>query len=147
MDRAKTAGYTTNKLYERIPQQMLYAKAAMEVARKIAPHVLMGIAYSTEELALEGETPALVKATARRVDRPRGVAGVKAASAKPEAPALDVDSYMAAIQEAPNLDELNQIAEILKQHAAAEGIDQVRNAWMNRQDELQRQAAIESEMQ
>lgn len=149
IERAKTAGYTSNKLYERIPQQMLYAKAAMEVARKIAPHVLMGIAYSSEELALEKEIQAPVRATARRTDRPRGVAGVKAAltKPKPETPALDVDPYMAAIQEAPNLDELNQIAEILKQYADAQGIDQVRNAWMSRQDELQRQAAIESEMQ
>lgn len=149
IDRAKAAGYTSNKLYERIPQQMLYAKAAMEVARKIAPHVLMGIAYSTEELRLEENH--VVKAAARRMDKPRGVAGVKAALAKPQpaedAPALDVPSWIAAIQAAHTLEELGKIAESLKQDAEAQGIDEVRDAWMSRQDELQRQESIESELE
>lgn len=152
IDRAKLAGYTKNALYERIPQQMLYAKAAMEVARKIAPHVLMGIAYSTEELHLENGVPAPVRATARRMDKPRGVAGVKAALAKPKqeseqpAPVLDVDSYLAAIKGASTLDELNQIAESLKQHGSAPGIDEVRTAWMSRQDQIQLHESFESEL-
>ncbi|QCG77866.1 RecT-like ssDNA binding protein [Gordonia phage SmokingBunny] len=52
-ERARRAGYTSNKKYETDPQAMLYAKAATEVCRKIAPHVLLGIAYSREELELE----------------------------------------------------------------------------------------------
>lgn len=88
IDRAAQAGYTSNALYKKIPQQMLYAKAATEVCRKIAPHVLMGIAYSTEELRLEGA----VKATAKRVDRPsRGSAGLRAAIEKPEPDVQDAD--------------------------------------------------------
>lgn len=88
IDRAAQAGYTSNALYKKIPQQMLYAKAATEVCRKIAPHVLMGIAYSTEELRLEGA----VKATAKRVDRPsRGSAGLRAAIEKPERDVQDAD--------------------------------------------------------
>lgn len=85
IDRAAQAGYTSNALYKKIPQQMLYAKAATEVCRKIAPHVLMGIAYSTEELRLEGA----VKATATRKDRPsRGSSGLRAALE--QQPARDV---------------------------------------------------------
>lgn len=88
IDRAAQAGYTSNALYKKIPQQMLYAKAATEVCRKIAPHVLMGIAYSTEELRLEGA----VKATAVRRDRPsRGSAGLRAAIEKPERDVQDAD--------------------------------------------------------
>lgn len=89
IDRAAQAGYTSNALYKKIPQQMLYAKAATEVCRKIAPHVLMGIAYSTEELRLEGA----VKATATRKDRPsRGSAGLRAAlEQKPERDVQDAD--------------------------------------------------------
>lgn len=37
VDRAKTAGYTSNKKYATDPQAMLYAKAASEVSRKLAP--------------------------------------------------------------------------------------------------------------
>lgn len=89
IDRAAQAGYTSNALYKKIPEQMLYAKAATEVCRKIAPHVLMGIAYSTEELRLEGA----VKATATRKDRPsRGSSGLRAAlEQKPERDVQDAD--------------------------------------------------------
>lgn len=51
--RATKAGYTSNKKYTTDPQAMLYAKAAMECCRKIAPDVLLGIPYSREELELE----------------------------------------------------------------------------------------------
>ena len=52
-ERAKKAGYTTNKKYETDPQAMLYAKATSEVCRKLAPDVLLGIPHSREELELE----------------------------------------------------------------------------------------------
>ena len=51
--RAEKAGYTSNKKYQTDPQAMLYAKAATEVCRKIAPEVLLGIDRSREELELE----------------------------------------------------------------------------------------------
>lgn len=71
--RAQKAGYTSNKLYSSIPEQMLYAKAATEVCRKLAPDVLLGMPYSKEELQLE---PTRVESS--RVERPsRGVAGVQ----------------------------------------------------------------------
>lgn len=52
LERAKKAGLTRNRLYASIPAQMLYAKAASEVCRRLAPDVLLGIAYSKEELTL-----------------------------------------------------------------------------------------------
>ena len=53
IQRAKIAGYTANSRYVKNPQEMLYAKAAAEVCRKIAPDVLLGVIYSREELELE----------------------------------------------------------------------------------------------
>lgn len=106
IDRAAQAGYTSNALYKKIPEQMLYAKAATEVCRKIAPHVLMGIAYSTEELRLEGA----VKATAKRVDRPsRGSAGLRAVLDQYEADSRDVQD--ADVDEGESV-ELSEAAEI-----------------------------------
>ncbi|MFR9865642.1 hypothetical protein ACL1NM_14375 [Corynebacterium striatum] len=63
IDRAKKAGYTSNKKYQSDPQAMLYAKALSEVARKLAPDVLLGIKYTAEDLELEP-----VKMTATRQD-------------------------------------------------------------------------------
>lgn len=88
IDRAAQAGYTSNALYKKIPAQMLFAKAATEVCRKIAPDVLLGIAYSTEELRLEGA----VKATATRKDRPsRGSSGLRAAIEQRDVQDADVE--------------------------------------------------------
>src|SRR5699024_2435614 len=53
IDRARKAGYTSNKKYETDPRAMLYARASSDVARRIAPDVLAGVAYSVEELELE----------------------------------------------------------------------------------------------
>lgn len=71
-ERAQKAGFTQNKLYNSIPEQMLYAKAATEVCRRLAPDVLLGISYSTEEMQLGfGEPePEPVQATAERVNTP-----------------------------------------------------------------------------
>lgn len=52
-ERAQKAGYLRNEKYKSEPRAMLYAKAAMEVCRRIAPDVLLGVPYSTEELRLE----------------------------------------------------------------------------------------------
>jgi len=52
MARATKAGYTTNKKYSSNPQEMLYSKAAGEIARKVAADTLAGIPYSVEDLEL-----------------------------------------------------------------------------------------------
>lgn len=65
-----------NEKYLKDPQAMLYAKAAAEVCRKIAPEVLLGISRTREELELEQP----IRATVERVAPPqRGVAGLGAA--------------------------------------------------------------------
>lgn len=111
IDRAKRAGYTSNKKYQSDPQAMLYAKALSEVSRKLAPDVLLGITYTAEDLQLE-ESRAQVKVT--RLDKPRqqrGAAGVKAALESKQAPQIDVDSIIAAFNTASSIDELNAVTE------------------------------------
>ena len=54
--RATDAGYVSNAKYRTNPQEMLYAKAAAEIARKIGADVLMGVPYSVEDLELEDST-------------------------------------------------------------------------------------------
>lgn len=54
IERAKTAGYTSNPLYQKDPIAMLTAKAQAEACRTIAPDVLNGVAvYSVEEHRLD----------------------------------------------------------------------------------------------
>ena len=139
IQRAETAGYTSNALYKKIPQQMLYAKAAMEVARKIAPHVLSGIAYSVEELRLEP-----VKAQATRMDVRRGADGVRAALAakrepepQPE-PAHEDDSrdFDAEIAKASSKDELNQLMSAAQDELDDDEYERIAQAANNRWDEL-----------
>lgn len=50
--RAQKAGYTSNKKYTTEPEAMLYARAAADVCRQIAPDALAGLAYSVEELEI-----------------------------------------------------------------------------------------------
>lgn len=114
IDRAKKAGYTSNKKYNSDPQAMLYAKAASEVSRKLAPDVLLGIRYTAEDLELEP-----VKMAATRKDRPvsrGGRAGLQAAlESKPEPKPdpveveSDLDGYMNAVAHADSRETLNQI--------------------------------------
>lgn len=107
IDRAAQAGYTSNSLYKKIPAQMLYAKAATEVCRKLAPDVLLGIAYSTEELRLEQA----VKATATRMDRPsRGSAGLRAVLDQYEADSRDVQDVDVEEEEPAGLSEAASLA-------------------------------------
>ena len=104
IERAKKAGYTSNKKYSTDPQAMLYSKAASEVSRKIAPDVLLGIRYSAEDLELEQP----VRATATRTDRRGGARAALSAAAQqtaqpePEPAEVDevTDAYTTAIKEA-----------------------------------------------
>lgn len=55
--RAQKAGYLNNAKYKSDPQAMLYARASGDVARKIAPDALLGMAYNVEELQLDTDQP------------------------------------------------------------------------------------------
>lgn len=75
--RAQRAGYATNAKYKTDPQSMLYARAAGDICRQIAPDALAGIGYSVEELELsESAAPVTVsrEAVPSKVQRrPRAV--------------------------------------------------------------------------
>ena len=85
--RAQKAGYTSNKKYQTNPEEMLFSKASAEIARKIGADVLLGIAYSVEELELEdgGEVVEL--------------------SRKPKLKAVTREPKLAESVEEPDLDE------------------------------------------
>lgn len=65
IDRAKKAGYVSNKRYGTNPQEMLRSKCQAELSRMIAAGPLMGLYSETEEAAF---TPKPVTATATRED-------------------------------------------------------------------------------
>lgn len=70
IQRAQQAGYTSNKKYASNPQEMLYSKAAAEVARKIAADVLAGMPHSVEDLELEdAPTTTVTRSTAKRTTK------------------------------------------------------------------------------
>ena len=113
IERAKKAGYTSNKKYSTDPQAMLYSKAASEVSRKIAPDVLLGIRYSAEDLELERP----VRATATRTDRRGGARAALSAAAQqtaqPEPEPAEVDeitnAYATAIKDARSRADIQEI--------------------------------------
>jgi hypothetical protein len=80
--RAQKAGYTSNKKYQTDPIAMLYARAAGDVARRIAPDVLAGVPYSVEEIELsETPTTTVTRSTVKRT--------VARAKVEPVEPPLD----------------------------------------------------------
>lgn len=98
--RAKKAGYTENRKYQTDPQAMLYAKAASEVSRKLAPDVLLGIRYTAEDLELEP-----VKMSATRQDVARQALAAPAPKKKQEPqpepePAEDDDQFVEDVKNA-----------------------------------------------
>lgn len=65
--RVKAAGLDRNRQYAAHPEAMLYARAAADVCRRIAPDVLAGLSYGVEEL----QEPAVeVAATIQRKSKP-----------------------------------------------------------------------------
>ena len=67
--RAEKAGYTNNKKYTTDPEAMLYARAASDVCRQIAPDALAGLAYSVEELEVADTEQ--TQTVSRRATTPR----------------------------------------------------------------------------
>lgn len=127
MGRATLAGYTSNAKYKTNPQEMLYAKAAMEVCRKIAPDVLLGIPYSREELELE-----LQPQRVRSERGGRGVDGLRqalnASGENPEMLPADTDTE-ATNGEPPITKPQLQKLSILRQHAGYADTDEGRADW------------------
>lgn len=95
VERARKAGYTSNKKYDTDPQAMLYARAAADVCRKIAADALAGLAYTIEEIELSEPPPTT---TVQRNGDGRRTVQRK----KPEpAPEPDLDDAPAATEPEP----------------------------------------------
>lgn len=132
--RAEQAKYTGNAKYKTDPQAMLYAKAAMEVCRKIAPDVLLGIPYAREELDLEAP-PQRVRSerVARGVE---GLRGALAATAESKAvdpgeaqePADDSDIVVPADEVLATSAQLRKLS-ILRQNEGYADTDEGRTDW------------------
>lgn len=88
--RAQKAGYTNNKKYSTDPQAMLYARAAADVCRQVAPDALAGLDYAVEEMEL-ADTPTV---TITRTEAPPTKARRKpvAAAPEPDEPPLEPES-------------------------------------------------------
>ena len=91
--RAQKAGYTSNKKYATDPQAMLYARAAADVCRQVAPDALAGLDYAVEEMEL-ADTPTV---TITRTEAPPTKARRKpVAPPEPEEPPLEPEPTPAA---------------------------------------------------
>jgi hypothetical protein len=123
MDRARKAGYTSNKKYQTDPIAMLYARAAGDVARRIAPDVLAGVPYSVEEIELS-EGPATTTVS-RDPGEKRTVQRRAAASApEPEEPPLDDMPAEAAEESEPEpVEEGPSPAQTRKMGALTKGME------------------------
>lgn len=77
IERATTAGFTSNEKYQKQPTEMLRAKAQAEVCRILFQDVLLGMSHSVEELQLS-ETVSVQRVT-RPPAQQKGLAGLQAA--------------------------------------------------------------------
>jgi len=143
-ERAKKAGYTQNKKYDTDPQAMLYAKAATEVCRKLAPGVLLGISMSREEAELDFGQPRHVANEAgapRGVDALRsklGIAAEPAAESEAEAdPKLDADNVIGAIEKATSIEVLDAIAKQIAGKFTGADLNRIKKAGESRRAELE----------
>ena len=92
--RAQKAGYTNNKKYSTDPQAMLYARAAADVCRQVAPDALAGLDYTVEELEMfDAPTVTVTRTTAPATKAQRKPA---AAPVEPAEPPLEPESTPAA---------------------------------------------------
>ena len=84
-----------NEKYLTDPQSMLYAKAASEVCRKIAPDVLAGV-YAVEELQSEWRDSEVVSVQRSHPERPAGLAALVTVAAPTETPEDEAGSAAAS---------------------------------------------------
>lgn len=114
IDRAKKAGYLNNKKYQTDPQAMLYARASGDVARKVAPDALLGMAYNVEELQLDEAEPEAAPVRRSGAARLASVVGVE-----PETPAIEAGDGPANEPTEADIEAMN--AEAAEQAADRDG--------------------------
>jgi hypothetical protein len=120
MERASQAGYTSNARYQTNPQEMLRAKCIAEVCRIQYQDVLLGMAYSVEELQLDNVTVQRVVRQAPRgggMSALREIASQSAEESPPPAPAPQPEPEPAPVQPEgapPSNEQLEQIRKLYK---------------------------------
>lgn len=87
---AKQAGYDKNPKYRSDPRSMLYARASGDVARRIAPDALLGLAYNVEEMQLAGTADVVSRPKATAKDQVRAALTTKQEPAPEESEPTDV---------------------------------------------------------
>lgn len=97
IERAEKAGYTSNKKYKTEPQAMLYARAAGDVCRRIAPDALLGMAYAVEELEQDPDTRATSTVVNAKLDP--AITGGK--------PTADTTDTLELLAETTTVEEMN----------------------------------------
>ena len=111
--RAAKAGYTKNAKYTSNPEEMLFSKAAAEIARKIGADVLLGIPYSVEDIELDDQPSGVVISLPKK----------KIARADKSAPEIEAPEFDEPVVEEPKpVDEAQQA---LATEAANDGIGAV----------------------
>lgn len=103
--RAQRAGYLNNAKYKTDPQAMLYARASGDVARKVAPDALLGMAYNVEELQLDADPEPAVTVARSGASRLAAVVGVErpaveAGPSEADIAALNAEADAQAAEEA-----------------------------------------------
>jgi hypothetical protein len=108
IDRAKAAGYfDKNPNYKTIPEDMLYARAASSVVRRIASDALHGMDYSAEELRVidhvdePAERPKRESAADLLPQTPQGAAPSGTTQGIPASGAAEVEGKDVAASDAP----------------------------------------------
>ena len=127
-ERAKKAGYFTNKKYDTELENMLYARATAEAARRTAPDCLLGMPYSREEM--EDTQPRYVQNTTDSqgsVARSLGIAVPSDAGSNqgtetqsPQDEPIDVSHYVEPIDDTPPPPEPQPSATTEKKISAAQ---------------------------
>lgn len=123
-EKGRIAG---NTKYLTDPEAMLWAKAAAIVCRRLAPHVLLGLPYTREEIESESDWSDRVESErpepARTVARPRGLAGIDQARAERAGPepklVVDIEPERPSGDQ-PSDDQLRTLAALLTEGGATD---------------------------
>lgn len=106
MQHAQQRGYTNNPLYNSHPDEMLRAKALAECCRLIAPDVVLGLAFTYEEMQLDAETVIEKAPTPIRAQRTRGLAALRDAQRAAETKVAEPESDEPGPPDDPQREEL-----------------------------------------
>lgn len=112
IERAQTAGYTSNANYKKDPQAMLYARATGDVCRRIAPDALLGMAYTVEEMRVSTAAQEAQRGAGTQARRPAPRQGRRQAPTPASEGPVD---WYARLDECETLDDLKRETSALVQ--------------------------------